>query len=153
MIKNQDIAKVIPSLKMVSAGILHLGDDAILRSLDEAGKVIDYARIDNTQLKTVISWYSQEKQKHLQEVWRDVDSSLVEREQIWHPPQHILPSSLSLNLASASGASKSLKKKDPLDMSRPACVGSTCYLHEDCKVRGCHVCLLPDLQSHGECIH
>ncbi|KKZ62899.1 hypothetical protein EMCG_02744 [[Emmonsia] crescens] len=149
---NQDIAEVIQSLKMVSAGTLHLGDDAILRSLDEAGKVIDYARIDNTQLKTVISWYSPEKQKHLQEVWTGVDSSLVERDQIWHPPEHILPSSLSLKLTSA-GASKSPKKKDSRGMSRPECVGSPCYRHRDCKARGCNVCLVPGYHSQGECIH
>ncbi|EER44871.1 conserved hypothetical protein [Histoplasma capsulatum H143] len=69
-------------------GFLHIDDHGILRHYDGDGKVLDYARLELTELTA----FAQERYTggtldDLLAVWKDADSSLVEDEMIWNPPQ------------------------------------------------------------------
>ncbi|PGH33178.1 hypothetical protein GX50_04020 [[Emmonsia] crescens] len=149
-----DATGIIPNLKSDLAGVLHLGDDGILRSFDGSGNVIDFARLDQPQLQAVIDWYSgdKDKQNHLQGLWANIDSSLVHEEQIWKPPQHILPTFISA-LPKAPLMS-SAQNSNPLKLQARFCTALHCQIQEHCYLRDplCPRCFAVDSFPHGDCL-
>ncbi|KKZ58445.1 hypothetical protein EMCG_00936 [[Emmonsia] crescens] len=150
-----DVARVIPNLKSDLAGLVHLGDDGILRSFDGSGNVIDFARLDQTQLQAVINWYSGDKQDqaHLQGLWANIDSSrALNEEQIWNPPQHILPTFISA-LPKAPLMS-SAQESNPLKLHARFCTALHCQINSDCYLRDplCPRCFAVDSFPRGDCL-
>ncbi|OJD15360.1 hypothetical protein AJ78_04365 [Emergomyces pasteurianus Ep9510] len=151
MIKNA--MRLIPNLKEDLSGVLHLGDDGILRSFNGDGLVIDYARFDQAQLQAVISWYSgdKEKQKHLQQLWMNIDSSLITEEQILHPPQHLLPAFITAPRASLMS---SAEQHNPLKLFPRFCTQLHCQIQDHCFRLDplCPRCFAVDSFPHGDCL-
>ncbi|KAG5295856.1 hypothetical protein I7I50_08761 [Histoplasma capsulatum G186AR] len=82
------ISEFLTKLNPHMDGFLHIDEHGILRHYDGDGEVLDYARLEPTELTA----FAQERYTggtldDLLAVWRDADSSLVEDEMIWNPPE------------------------------------------------------------------
>ncbi|KKZ65991.1 hypothetical protein EMCG_08244 [[Emmonsia] crescens] len=151
---QNSLSEVIKGLKTVSTGLLHVGADAILRSYDGDGKVIDYARVDTAQLKAIMNRYSKEDQERLQGVWANVDSSLVDEEQIWNPPQHLI-SPLVSGGPSVNGQSKPRRPNVLAPEWFHFCSEYNCHTAADCAWhdRDCHNCIALEGHPIADCAH
>ncbi|OAX82559.1 hypothetical protein ACJ72_03091 [Emergomyces africanus] len=146
----RSVSNIISSLMMSpDNGILHLGDDGILRSFAENGTVIDYARLTVSQLMTVADWSSGEQRSHLQAIWANVNSFEVEDDQIWSPPVNLLP----VTMREPPPDSPAPQNELDLRMIPPLlCQDIQCRNHMACRRRGCERCFIQDAIAKGFCI-
>ncbi|KAG5294527.1 hypothetical protein I7I48_11069 [Histoplasma ohiense] len=143
-----DISDIIHSLVTQETGYLHLGDDAILRSYNEFGEVLDFARFNRTQLQFITGWFSEEHQDHLLELWKNVDNSLVDDRQIWYPPDHLKfhPSQLSM------ARNPSLRGRSPVLPRIGICERLWCDSHAFCLLRACSYCFMINKVADPHCV-
>ncbi|KKZ64867.1 hypothetical protein EMCG_09244 [[Emmonsia] crescens] len=149
--ENRGLSEIVKGLKHAPDGILHIGDDGVMRSFDEVGNVIDYARLNSTHLMTIAGWYSNGTQDHLQNVWANVDSFLVDEAQIWSPPEHLLPAQLSTELPAAR---VSVPEVNPLTSRQVIvhCPFISCTGHTRCRQYGCTECVIVDKVYSSTCV-
>ncbi|QSS54563.1 hypothetical protein I7I53_02148 [Histoplasma capsulatum var. duboisii H88] len=92
---GSDISETVKKVKYDLNGVLHVDAEGILRSYDQEGNVIDYRRLDFNTLNNIAQLYAEENSNKLIDLWSNVDSSLVDEEQVWAPPSHLMPPSVS----------------------------------------------------------
>lgn len=72
-------------------GMKHLGTDGVLRSFAPNGTVLDYVKLNSTQVQQMIDRYSRDD--YLTEAFDGVDGhNVIDQEQLMNPGEHILPS-------------------------------------------------------------
>lgn len=71
-------------------GMKHLGDDGVLRSFAPNGTVLDYVKLNASQVQQMVDLYG--RNDHLTEVFDGVDGHNVsDHEQLVNPGEHLLP--------------------------------------------------------------
>ncbi|OJD14627.1 hypothetical protein AJ78_05057 [Emergomyces pasteurianus Ep9510] len=139
---QQSLNEILRSLETTEDGVLHVGDDGIARSFNEFGVVIDFARLDREQLQSAMDLEPVTRHPHLQEVWAEVDSSKVDLNQIWSPPEHLLP--LQFRVTPAP------QKRMPADelfrrSPQSHCINIECTGHRVCRQNSCTECVHVDM--------
>lgn len=83
------------SMQLPGDGFVHIADDGIARSYDERGVVVDYCRLSNDQLRSMMESLPpsiRHQQAHLKEVYEGVDGhDVTDKTQIWDPPPELRP--------------------------------------------------------------
>ncbi|KAH7043774.1 hypothetical protein B0J12DRAFT_671778 [Macrophomina phaseolina] len=82
------------SLKADDHGVVHLGNDGVLRSFDASGNVIDYRQLSPDQIRDSIDMYDdidKGKREHLENIYRGVDGRQVPREKVLNPDENAVP--------------------------------------------------------------
>ncbi|EDN04341.1 hypothetical protein I7I51_02582 [Histoplasma capsulatum] len=80
----RDLQQLVNNLRTDPNGLFHIGNDGILRSYDKDNKVIDYARLDSAELKSLAKRYSKDEE-NLIALWENADSSMIDEAEIWSP--------------------------------------------------------------------
>lgn len=71
-------------------GMVHLGDDGVLRSFDPNGTVLEYVRLSTNQIQQMLD--SHGRTDHYTEVFDGVDGrEVTDLEQLTNPGKHLLP--------------------------------------------------------------
>ncbi|PGH36556.1 hypothetical protein GX50_00593 [[Emmonsia] crescens] len=147
-----DVNALAESMPTDPNGFQHIGDDGVMRSFNEAGQVMGYARVNRDGLLGFIadrkSILTPEEKAHLTELWSAVDSSQVNTEQIWQPSKELLPAVLKQQLVDKSPVKPSagLQKRRPL-----YCKRFSCRYNTDCKTVGCLTCTHVGRLEVGSC--
>ncbi|EEH08013.1 hypothetical protein HCBG_03302 [Histoplasma capsulatum G186AR] len=124
------VSEAMKGLEHDPNGLVDIGDDGILRSFDSRGTVIDYRRLTTDELHSLSKDFVKGNDERLLAMWANVDSSLVDEEQIWNPRQDYIKQFVS---EAATGRLKSRAKRDSLLSPRePHCTDFTCWSHSDC---------------------
>lgn len=89
---SQHASQVIASIQQVSDGVVHLGDDGVLRSFDGNMKVLDYVPFSPAQIQQAINRSTGKTLEHLQEVYNGIDGQAVtDLNQLQNPGPELLP--------------------------------------------------------------
>ena len=70
-------------------GVMHFGDDGVLRSYDGAKQVIDYFQLSPEQVHAFIERSKPHEKDHLWQVMGGADGRKVCQDEIFNPPDHI----------------------------------------------------------------
>ncbi|KLJ06115.1 hypothetical protein EMPG_10452 [Blastomyces silverae] len=91
--KDGDVHELLETLNAPQNGFGHLGGDGVFRVFDKNGTVIDYLALDNGQINDMIdgSGRKEKDKDHMRKVLDGVDGTEVSLQQIWEPPEHLLP--------------------------------------------------------------
>ncbi|QSS49232.1 repeat set, removed, yeast-enriched transcript [Histoplasma capsulatum var. duboisii H88] len=148
------VSEAMKGLEHDPNGLVDIGDDGILRSFDSRGTVIDYRRLTTDELHSLSKDFVKGNDERLLAMWANVDSSLVDEEQIWNPRQDYIKQFVS---EAATGRLKSRAMRDSLLSPRePHCTDYTCWSHSECEGRKagaeeCHWCTGPHFLSSPHC--
>ncbi|EER39911.1 conserved hypothetical protein [Histoplasma capsulatum var. duboisii H88] len=125
------VSEAMKGLEHDPNGLVDIGDDGILRSFDSRGTVIDYRRLTTDELHSLSKDFVKGNDERLLAMWANVDSSLVDEEQIWNPRQDYIKQFVS---EAATGRLKSRAMRDSLLSPRePHCTDYTCWSHSECE--------------------
>ncbi|QSS60726.1 hypothetical protein I7I51_05527 [Histoplasma capsulatum] len=127
------VSEAMKGLQHDPNGLIDIGDDGILRSFDSRGTVIDYRRLTTDELHSLSKDFVKGNDERLLATWANVDSSLVDEEQIWNPRKDYITQFVSV---AATERLKSKAKRDSLSSHRePRCTDYTCWSHSECQGR------------------
>ncbi|QSS50634.1 hypothetical protein I7I53_11393 [Histoplasma capsulatum var. duboisii H88] len=144
----RDLQQLVNNLRTDPNGLFHIGNDGILRSYDKDNNVIDYARLDSAELKSLAKRYSKDEE-NLIALWENADSSMIDEAQIWSPEP--LKNSMSLG---ASAVSPNVDQQANVLAPRiDDCSRLGCYNHHDCVAQdpNCHHCVHDGVNFFGKC--
>ena len=160
-------------------GFVQMGNDGVVRSWNEDGKVIDYVRLNNRQLVHSVHYFgghSKRDKDVVLDMLRSVSGHDVPSDGVFNPPQHIMPpefrdspSPPMPGTPPASEIGEDLEKRvttttlsiltitHPIPSAWPECIGQGCAVRRYCILYhgwDCWACL----QVHGPnfpktCVH
>lgn len=85
-----DPHELMAALGKHDQGIVHLGDDGVLRSFAPNGTVLEYVKLSTNQIQQMLD--SHGRTDHLTEVYDGVDGrEVTDLEQLTNPGEHLLP--------------------------------------------------------------
>lgn len=83
-------------------GIVHLGDDGVLRSFGPNGTVLEYVKLSTNQIQQMLDRHG--RNDHFTEVFDGVDGRAVtDLEQLTNPGEHLLPQFPFMNSTESAG--------------------------------------------------
>ena len=127
-------------------GFVGTSADGVLRSYSANGTVLDYRKLSNANIQTLINSIpasNKDQATELRALFGNADGNdVTDDDQIFNPPEH-------LKLASRPHPDMSVEKRQNLCVppkfkgkrgDLPECVGDACAVHENCKCQGCEFC-------------
>ncbi|KAG6995792.1 non-canonical non-ribosomal peptide synthetase FUB8 [Physcia stellaris] len=102
-----DASQITTNLILDADGIVHLGDDGVLRSFAPNLTVLAYLQLNNSQIQSFIDRFG--RTDHLTQVYKDANGFDVCEEELSHPTKENLP----LNFPDDSVPPTSPNPKDP----------------------------------------
>lgn len=151
---EEDATHIVQNLSMDLEGFIHVADDGVARSYASNGTVIDWAKLNNTQLISLIPMLvsSHSDRDHLVEVWKDVDGNDVQdMKQILEPRRSVLPMDFGDGKPIAENQSRKTKQS-VLDERANFCTGQLCSSHGACQYLGCAGCFIADKLYSKHCL-
>ncbi|PYH99595.1 hypothetical protein BO71DRAFT_437197 [Aspergillus ellipticus CBS 707.79] len=141
----------IRQLQLDPEGFVHAADDGVVRSFRPDAQVVDYIKLNETQLMSVIpdlAFHDADFQAHLVEVWTDVDGNDVDDEQALHPSEELLPPRLRAGYSAVddpAAASPSVAARAALEKKTLFCAGRLCSTSYACQYMRCSLCIAVDM--------
>ncbi|KAK3720106.1 aspartate--tRNA ligase msd1 [Vermiconidia calcicola] len=134
------------SMETDPLGFVGTSADGVLRSYSANGTVLDYRKLSNANIQTLINSIpasNKDQATELRALFGNADGNdVTDDDQIFNPPEH-------LKLASRPHPDMSVEKRQNLCVppkfkgkrgDLPECVGDACAVHENCKCQGCEFC-------------
>ncbi|PWY86700.1 hypothetical protein BO70DRAFT_394718 [Aspergillus heteromorphus CBS 117.55] len=161
---QQDISSIINTLPQDPNGIIQLGTDGVLRSLDSENQVMAYFPLDGQQISDFnTNFFPASQQASLTQTYQGVDGrSVTDNNQIYNPSQDTLP----VMQASASASASAMAMSMSMSMGQNAqatglaggrvpvpdtCANVGCTSHNTCYQTGCSSCLRSGNMAVGFC--
>lgn len=158
-----ELSKQVHALPTDPEGLVHLGDDGVVRSWAANHTVLGYLALSPSEIAVWISnpRYTQEKKDHFKQLFDGIDGRTVPQEEIFSPREEIWPHAFS-NLEKRAGCVGQDKRSIPepvsineadrakfrLKRAANECFG-WCRTGSDC-VAGC-LCQTTDCEMLGDC--
>ncbi|GLA89597.1 hypothetical protein AtubIFM56815_004081 [Aspergillus tubingensis] len=141
---TQNATGIINNIPQSPNGVLFLGNDGVLRSVDAANRVVSYQQLSPQQISQYIQNLPQREASRIQRVFQGVDGrEVTDLDQLLNPDSDQLPSraptSVSQSLPTGTG------------MPSQMCRTVDCTSQNTCRQNGCNSCLQAYQMSNGYC--
>ena len=125
-------------------GVIHLGDDGVLRSFSENFTVLNYAPLHPDEIDQLNARFPD--YEAIKEHYKDVDGrNVIDLEALMNPAQHLLPQLAPQSQTQTSPRPNLMKKEDQ------ACVDIGCITNAFCDSHFCYGCTVQDSRRSGRC--
>ncbi|GKZ27199.1 hypothetical protein AbraIFM66951_005118 [Aspergillus brasiliensis] len=143
---TQDVNGIINNTPQAPNGVLFLGNDGVLRSVDASNRVVSYQQLSPQQISQYIQNLPQRDAARLQRVFQGVDGrDVTDLDQLLTPDDDQLPSRVA-----TSTASQALPTGTGLS-GQDMCRTVDCTSQNACRQNGCNSCLQAYQMSTGYC--
>ncbi|RAH54501.1 hypothetical protein BO85DRAFT_522861 [Aspergillus piperis CBS 112811] len=142
---TQNVTDIINNIPQSPNGVLFLGNDGVLRSVDAANRVVSYQQLSPQQISQYIQNLPQRDVARLQSGFQGVDGrEVTDLDQLLYPDSDQLPS------RAPSSVSQSLPTGTGMQ-SQEMCRTVDCTSQNTCRQNGCNSCLQAYQMSNGYC--
>ncbi|PWY81617.1 hypothetical protein BO94DRAFT_576578 [Aspergillus sclerotioniger CBS 115572] len=142
---TQGISDIVSNLPQDNDGVLYLGGDGVLRSVDANGRVVTYQQLNPQQISEYNSNFPAAEQDRLSQEFQGVDGRDVTNvDQLLNPSRDLLPP-----LATTTAS-----QQQPTSTSMPGgntCGNVGCTSQRVCRENGCSSCLQVESMATGYC--
>ncbi|PYI01594.1 hypothetical protein BO78DRAFT_378800 [Aspergillus sclerotiicarbonarius CBS 121057] len=142
---TQSISDIISNLPQENNGVLYLGRDGVLRSVDASGRVVAYQQLSPDQIREYNSNFPAADQDRLSQDFQGVDGrDVTNLDQLLNPDRNMLPPM----------ATTTMSQQQPTGTNMPGqntCGAMGCTSQRDCRENGCNSCLQADHMAMGYC--
>ncbi|RAK94791.1 uncharacterized protein BO80DRAFT_370295 [Aspergillus ibericus CBS 121593] len=143
---TQNISEIISSLPQDNNGVLYLGNDGVLRSVDASGRVVAYQQLSPDQIREYNSKFPAAEQDRLSRDFQGVDGrDVTNLDQLLNPDRNLLPPMTTTTTVS---------QQQPTSTNVPGrntCGNVGCTSQRECRQNGCNNCLQADHMAMGYC--
>ncbi|EHA21065.1 hypothetical protein ASPNIDRAFT_137717, partial [Aspergillus niger ATCC 1015] len=126
---------IINNIPQSPNGVLYLGSDGVLRSVDAANRVVSYQQLSPQQISQYIQNLPQRDAARLQRVFQDVDGrDVTDLDQLLNPDSDQLPPTVTSTVSQSLPTGTQMPNQD-------MCRNVGCTSQNTCRQNGCNSCL------------
>ncbi|KAL7655908.1 hypothetical protein ACMYSQ_005042 [Aspergillus niger] len=142
---TQNVTDIINNIPQSRNGVLYLGSDGVLRSVDAANRVVSYQQLSPQQISQYIQNLPQRDAARLQRVFQDVDGrDVTDLDQLLNPDSDQLPPTVTSTVSQSLPTGTQMSNQD-------MCRNVGCTSQNTCRQNGCNSCLQAYQMSNGYC--
>ncbi|GJP88286.1 hypothetical protein AnigIFM59636_004616 [Aspergillus niger] len=142
---TQNVTDIINNIPQSPNGVLYLGSDGVLRSVDAANRVVSYQQLSPQQISQYIQNLPQRDAARLQRVFQDVDGrDVTDLDQLLNPDSDQLPPTVTSTVSQSLPTGTQMPNQD-------MCRNVGCTSQNTCRQNGCNSCLQAYQMSNGYC--
>ncbi|OJI87734.1 hypothetical protein ASPTUDRAFT_80862 [Aspergillus tubingensis CBS 134.48] len=142
---TQNATGIINNIPQSPNGVLFLGNDGVLRSVDAANRVVSYQQLSPQQISQYIQNLPQRDASRLQRVFQGVDGrEVTDLDQLLNPDSDQLPSRAPTSVSQSLPTGTGMPSQD-------MCRTVDCTWQNTCRQNGCNSCLQAYQMSNGYC--
>ncbi|OOF91846.1 hypothetical protein ASPCADRAFT_133917 [Aspergillus carbonarius ITEM 5010] len=142
---TQGISDIISNLPQDNNGVLYLGGDGVLRSVDANGRVVAYQQLSPQQISEYNSNFPAAEQDRLAQEFQGVDGRDVTNvDQLLNPGRDLLPPMAITTVSQQQPTGTNVPGRD-------TCRNVGCTSQRVCRENGCNSCLQAEHMAMGYC--
>ncbi|GLA53921.1 hypothetical protein CBS147343_3391 [Aspergillus niger] len=142
---TQNVTDIINNIPQSPNGVLYLGSDGVLRSIDAANRVVSYQQLSPQQISQYIQNLPQRDAARLQRVFQGVDGrDVTDLDQLLNPDSDQLPPTATSTVSQSLPTGTQMPNQD-------MCRNVGCTSQNTCRQNGCNSCLQAYQMSNGYC--